>query len=205
MDVMADLAEAWQEILPTVREGVTGVGVWTALNSARPVAFEDGTFVLGLPQGETELAGHLKVMATKRLIESNISAKLGQTANLRVIDGLTQDDWATQKRRDEQARKLQLQALEKMREEMAARTNWEGVYEQLSRRYAAIGQKSLPQNRARFFSEAVALVAEARRGQESFDELGERSFARCLERIAQYTEIPAAIVAAHVLEKAGEI
>lgn len=205
MKQMTDLAEVWRDILPTVREGVTGVGVWTALNSAKPVAFEDGVFVLGLPHGETELAGHLKVMATKRLIESNASAKIGEAVVLRVIDGNAPEDWETQKRRDDQARKLQLQAMEKMRAEMSARTNWEGVYEALSRRYAAVGQKSLPQNRARFFNEAVALVAEARKNQENFDELGERNFARCLERVAQYTEIPAAIVAAHVLEKAGEI
>lgn len=202
---MPDIHDVWKTILPKVREGVTGVGVWTALNSSRPVTLEGDVFVLGLPTGQTELAGHLKVMATKRLIETLAGQELGSTVVLRVIDGNTAEDWETQKRRDTQAKKLQEQAMQKMRAEMSARTNWEGVYEQLSRRYAAITQKSLPQNRARFLIEAVSLVAEARKNQESFDELGERNFARCLERIAQYAEIPAAIVATQVLERAGEI
>ena len=92
-----------------------------------------------------------------------------------------------------------------MRAEMAAKSNWDTVYEQLSRRYAAVTNKSLPQNRARFFEEAVELVAQARRDQGNYDDLGERNFARCLERLAQYSEIPSTIVAAHVLQKAGEL
>lgn len=202
---MPDIHDVWKKILPKVREGVTGVGVWTALNTSRPITLEGDVFALGLPMGQTELAGHLKVMATKRLIETLAAEELGTPVVLRVVDGNTLEDWETQKRRDAQAKKLQEQAMQKMRAEMSARTNWEGVYEQLSRRFAAITQKSLPQNRARFLIEAVSIVAEARKNQESFDELGERNFARCLERIAQYTEIPAAIVATQVLERAGEI
>ncbi len=202
---MPDIHQIWKTILPKVREGVTGVGVWTALNTSRPITLEGDVFVLGLPNGQTELAGHLKVMATRRLIETLASQELGSNVVVRVIDGITDEDWSIQKRRDEQAKKLQDQAMQKMRAEMSARTNWDGVYEQLSRRYAAITQKSLPQNRARFLSEAVALVADARKNQENYDELGERNFARCLERIAQYTEIPAAIVATQVLERVGEI
>ena len=92
-----------------------------------------------------------------------------------------------------------------MRAEMSARTSWDSVYEQLSRRYAAINNKSLPQNRARFFDEAVAIVVEARQTMTQFDDSTERSFARCLERIAQYTEVPSTIVGMHVLQRAGEI
>ncbi|MFI5384602.1 MAG: hypothetical protein ACHQ50_00625, partial [Fimbriimonadales bacterium] len=78
-------------------------------------------------------------------------------------------------------------------------------YEQLSRRFAETPSKSLPQNRARFYEDAVAMLAEARQAQTSWDELGERNFARCVERLAHYADVPSTLVASTVLQKAGEL
>lgn len=203
---MAEVAEIWAEALPMVREGVTGVGVWTALNNAKPLALEDGVFVLGLPHELGELIGHLKLPATKRSIETNVSTLAMQPVSLRVVSGVEKGDWEVEKRRDAEKARLNEQSMAKERARLAAKSDWEAIYEQLGRRFAAVGMKSLPQNRARFYEEAVALVAEARGGMsESFDELGERNFARCIERLAQYSEVPSTIVAADVLRKSGEL
>lgn len=202
---MAQVAEIWAEVLPTIRNGVTGVGVWAALNSCRPIAIENGFIVLGLGSQEFELAGHLRIPQTKKLIESELSKKVGEPLHLRIVEGTTPEAWDRAKRRDEESRRLQDAAQAKLRAEISARTNWDSVYEQLSRRYAAISNKSLPTNRARFFDEALAILAEARRNQESHDELAERNFARCIERVAQYTELPSALVAHYTLKAAGEL
>ncbi len=202
---MAQVAEIWAEVLPTIRNGVTGVGVWTALNSCVPLAIENGFVVLGLGSQEFELAGHLRIPQTKKLIEAEISQKVGQPVLLRIVEGTTAEAWERAQRRDEEARRLQDAAQAKLRAEISARTNWESVYEQLSRRYAAISNKSLPTNRARFFDEAIAILAEARRNQENHDDLAERNFARCIERVAQYTELPSALVAHYTLKAAGEL
>jgi hypothetical protein len=202
---MADASKVWEEALPRIKNGVTGVGVWAALNAARPIALEDGVIVLGLPAQDSELAGHLKVATTKRLIESVVSMICGQSVAAKVIDGVSQEDYDTYKRREAERARLQQQALEKMRTELTARTSWDQVYEQLGRRFAAVSNKSLPQNRARFLEEAVELVAEARRRQATYDEAGERNFARCLERLAQYAEMPSTWIARIVLERAGEL
>lgn len=202
---MPELTEIWKDLLPKLREAVSGVGVWTALNASRPVALEDGILVIGVPHEDAELSGHLKVVTTKRILETYASRALGESVQVRIIDGVGQAEWEAQKRRDAEARRLQELNMNKMRAEMTARSNWESVYDQLGRQYAAIPNKSLPQNRARFYAGAVELVAETRRGQESWDELGERNFARCLERLAQYAEIPSAIVAGDVLQRAGEL
>ncbi len=202
---MADVAQIWQQALPTVKNGVTGVGVWAALNTARPVALENGLFVLGLPGADGELAGHLKLPAAKRLIEQTVGGLVKSPVTLRVIDGIEVSDWEVEKRRDTEKQRLSNQSLEKMRAEMQAKVSWETMYEQLGRKFAAVPNKSLPQNRARFFEEAIALVAEARQQQESWDDLGERNFARCLERLSQYSEVPSTIVARLVLQKCGEL
>jgi len=202
---MADVAEIWAKVLPIVKQGVTGVGIWTALNTCKPLLYENGMFVLGLPHEDSELAGHLKLASTKRLIEQTLAPHYNGPVTLRVIEGLTEGDWDLEKRRDAEKQRLNEQSLAKARAEMQARSNWDQVYEQLSRRYAAVSNKSLPQNRARFLEEGVELVAEARRGMTNFDELAERNFARCLERLAQYAEMPSALVAREVLQKAGEL
>ncbi len=143
--------------------------------------------------------------STSQLIERTLTSKLGNPTKLRVIDGTTVQDWELVKRRDVERRRLQEAELTKMRAEMASKSSWDAIYEQLSRRFAAVTNKSLPQNRARFFEEAVSIIAEARKDQSAFDELGERNFARCLERVAQYTEVSSVIVAKEVLTRSGEI
>lgn len=203
--MVAELHEAWKGTLPEIKKAVTGVGVWAALNTCRPLLVEGETVVFGLPHSDMELAGHLRLAHTKRLIESMLAEKLGQTLTLRVIEGVTMADWETVKRRDVEARRLQDQALEKARAEIHARSSWEMVYEQLGRIYASIPLKSLPQNRAKFFKDAVAMVVETRKANTNHDELAERNFARCIERLAQYSDVPSTLAAKEVMEQAGEI
>jgi hypothetical protein len=202
---MADVAAIWKNALPTVMNGVTGRGVWAALNAARPVALDEGVLVLGLPYQDGELAGHLRLAPTQRLIEQTVGQALGSPVRVRIIEGTSDEDYELAKRRDAEKRRLQEQEMAKLRAEMQAKTSWDSVYEQLSRRFAAVPNKSLAQNRARFYEEALELVAEARRGQANYDELGERNFARCIERVAQYVEIPNTMVALEVLKRTGEL
>lgn len=201
---MAELLQLWNEALPDLRKSVTGVGVWAALNACKPLLVEEGVLVLGLPHESSDLSGHLRMSSTKSLIERSMSQKIGQPVALRVIDGVNATDWDLVKRKDAEARRLQEQALSRVRAETVARQSWDSVYEALSRSYAAITNKSLPQNRAKFFIEAVRTLAEARRNMPIEDELSERNFARCLERVSQYTEIPSVFVALRVSEQLGE-
>lgn len=198
---MPDLQAVWDELLPDIRKGVTGVGVWSALNASRPVALEDGVLVLGLPHESSELAGHLRLPLTRKLIEDGIGEATGARVTLRVIAGTTSEDWATEKRRDAERRKLEEQALERARAATKAGSGWDAIYEQLSRKFAETPNRSLPQNRARFFLSAVEIVANALIETPVTDELAERNFARCIERIAQYCEVPSTIVATKVMEK----
>ncbi len=202
---MAEIADVWKAVLPEIKNSVTGVGVWTALNHAKALALQDGVLFIGMPMNMNELAGHLRMANHKRIIEQIVGKHVGQQLTARIIDGTGQEDLERALRKDAEARRLQDQAMAKMRAELEARSSWEGIYEQLSRRFASVTNRSLPQNRARFYVEAIELVAETRKSQASWDELGERNFARCIERIAQYSDVPSTIVARHVLQRAGEL
>lgn len=202
---MAELAEVWAESLPIVRNAVTGVGVWTALNHCKPLAVENGFVVLGLPTQMAELTGHLRMAQTRKVIEQEVGKRFGEQLELRVIEGTSLDDWEKAKRRDTEAKRLQEAALSRARAEVSSRTNWDQVYEQLSRRYASTPNKTLPQSRARFYKEAIEILADARKSVANHDDLSERSFARSIERVAQYAEVPSTIVAIDVLDIIGEI
>jgi hypothetical protein len=202
---MPEVAELWEKVVPKVREGVTGVGVWTALKTCVPVVLEDGVFVLGVPSGASELGGHLRMPATSRLIETNVGQALGSAVRLRVIDGTTLSDWEVNKRRDAERRRMQEAEMVKMKAQLESKSSWETIYEKLSREFASVQNRSLPQNRGRFFDAAISIVAEARKEQAVFDDNNERNFARCIERISQYTEISSSYVAYEVLKRSEEL
>lgn len=201
---MPDLAEVWRNALPEIRNNVTGVAVWNALNAASVVAFEDGMLIIGVPHKNHEIGGHLNLPATRKAIEETMGRELGAQLAVRVIQGNTADDWASIKESDRIKRQLQEQALNRARAELSAGQSWEGLYEKLSRRFAEMENRSLPQTRARFFIEAVDIVADALIEKPVTDDMDERNFARCLDRIASYAEVPSTLVAARVLEKAFE-
>ncbi|MBS1713194.1 MAG: hypothetical protein JST30_02530 [Armatimonadetes bacterium] len=198
---MPELSEVWSEVLPDLRKAVTGVGVWAALNAARPIVIEDGHLVLGLPHSENELAGHLRMAQTRRLIETEVGRHFDAPLTLRIIEGTSAEDWTTEKIRDAEKRKLNEQALARAKAELKAGVSWDGVYEKLSRKYAETPNRSLPQNRAKFFLEAVDIIVEALLSTPITDDLAERSYARCIERVAQYSEIPSSLVAVKILER----
>jgi len=199
---MADAASIWKQALPVIRTKVTGVGVWTALNACLPLAYEDDVLVLGLRGRDSDLAGHLKMVQTKRIMDFEVSRACGKTTAARVIEGDTPADWERAKRRDAEALRLKEQAESRVRAEITSRTSWDGIYEQLSRRYASVTNKSLPQNRAKFLIDGIQLVSDALKTAPPQDDPNERNFGRCIERIAQYSEVPSTLVAAMILEKA---
>jgi hypothetical protein len=74
----------------------------------------------------------------------------------------------------------------------------------MAREFGSLSNKGLPQVRAQFLLRCVDLcVSEIKAGRMSEDD--HRNFARCLERIAAYTEMPATYAATMILEKTGSI
>lgn len=195
---MQDVTSVWAEIMPQVKNAVTGVGLWTALNQSKAITYEDGQFVIGIPHESSDLGGHLRMQQTRTLIERYLNDHYNKQVTLRVVDGVTAADWEIIKRKDEEAKRLQMAAIEKAQAEIKARSSWDSVYDQISRINADTPNKSLPQNRARFFERAMDMLLEALKSHPVNDDLAERNFARCIERVAQYSEMPSVMVA-HIL------
>ncbi len=201
---MADVTAIWAEVMPNVKNTVTGVGLWTALNQSKAIAMEDKTFVLGLPHESGDLAGHLRMQATKLLIEKALGEKLQKEIDLRIIEGTSTQDWEIAKRKDEESRRMQMAAMQRVQAEIQARSSWESVFEDLSRHWASLTNKSLPQNRGEFLEKSLAVLADGLSRNPINDDLAERNFARCIERVSQYTEVPSAVVAYLLKQSLGK-
>jgi hypothetical protein len=140
---MVDVAAVWNDALPKIREAVSGVGVWAALNAATPITFENGEFVIGLPPEESQLAGHLRVANTRRTLDVMISRALETQATVRIINGSSAREWEMEKRRDEERRRLQEAALTRERARIKSTSSWEELYVQLGRSFSQMQNRRL--------------------------------------------------------------
>ena len=199
---MVDVAAVWKDALPKIRESVSGVGVWAALNAAIPIAYESGEFVIGLPPEESQLAGHLRVAQTRRTLDTLVSRALESQASVRIISGTSERDWEMEKRRDDERRRLQEAALNRERARQKSTSSWEDLYVQLGRSFSQIQNRTLPQNRAQYLIDSTNLLAAALAETPVTDDASERSYARCIERVAQHADVPSTFVAMRVLDKA---
>jgi hypothetical protein len=101
---------------------------------------------------------------------------------------------------------MQKAAQERRRREMSADQGWDAITERLTRRYAEMPLRQLPQMQALYLEEAVAVLAEAahRLLGANPSEVDHRSFARVVDRVADRAQVPAPLVAWMVRQKSGE-
>ena len=196
-----DFYDAWNASLEDIKKQVTGVGVWTALNVAIPIAFEeDGTFVLGVTEKESESRGHLALANTRRVMEQELEKRVGKKVEVVVIDGITINHWESLKRRREDFKRLETEAAIRAKEKAGKSTAWDTIYDQMGREFGELQHKAMPQVRARFMLWCVDLVAAHLHGT-AHSEDDERNFSRCVDRIAAYADANQTYIAAMILER----
>lgn len=195
-----DFYDAWNASLEEIKKKVTGVGVWTALNIAVPVTLEDDVFVIGIPEKESELRGHLQISGNQRIVEQELGKRIGKRVKLEVIDGITINHWESIKRRRAETERLKREAIEKDKKAAKAASNWDNVYDLISREYSALANKAMPQVKARFVRRCVDICVETIDGR-ALDESDERNLSRVIERISAYTEVSATHIALLVLDR----
>jgi hypothetical protein len=203
---VADVERLWKATLEKVKVRLVLPGVWRAMEAARPLAIDGDSFVVGFPASLAHEGGLLRDSKTSNIIERALEEEAGRNLRVRLIEGETLDDWEAYKRRDQEAQALQKAAQERRQREASAEHGWDGITERLTRRYAELPLRQLPQMQALYLEESVSVLAEAARRLlgENAAEADHRSFARVLERVADRAQVPAPIVAYLVRQKTGE-
>jgi len=180
-------------------------GVWRAMEAARPLVIDGDYLVLGYPPSVAHEGGLLRDSKNSNVIERALEEEAGRPLRLRLIEGETMDDWLAYQRRDEEAAALQRTAQERRRREASVEQGWDAITERLTRRFAEMPMRQLPQVQALYLEEAVSVLAEAARRLlgDNAAEVDHRSFARVLEKVADRAQVPAAFVAWLVRQKSG--
>jgi len=204
-----DARTVWLEAVEKVKDRTIKPTLWRALEQASGVIIEGGQLVIGFSPADMPMASHLRSSDHKNTIESAICEVAGRPMTMRVIEGLTVGDWESTKLREASAQAVRESEAQRRMAEVAAGRTWDGVLEQVSRKYARTPLRQLPQMRARYLAQAVDLIVEAMNtlypSDGRRDELAERAFARVVERVATLVETPAVEVAERILRRRGEI
>lgn len=201
-----DVERVWRATLEKVKVRLVLPGVWRAMEAARPLLIDGDAFVIGFPPSQSHEGGLLNDSKTNNIIERALEEEAGRPLRLRIIEGDTLDDWQAYRSREEQAAAMQKAAQERRRREASVEQGWDGITERLTRRYAEMPLRQLPQMQALYLEESVGVLAEAARRLlgDSPTEVDHRSFARVVDRVADRAQVPAAMVAYLVRQKTGE-
>jgi hypothetical protein len=202
----AEVERLWKATLEKVKVRLVLPGVWRAMEAARPLVVDGNTLVIGFSASHAHEGGLLQDSKTTNIIERALEEEAGRNLRLRMIEGETLEDWQACKRRDEQALALQKAAQERRQREASVEQGWDAITERLTRRYAEMPLRQLPQMQALYLQEAVEALADAARRLlgENASEVDHRSFARVIDRVADRAQVPAAMVAYLVRQKSGE-
>ena len=201
-----DLERVWQKVLDTVRgRSDFDLGFWRALEAAKPVACENGYFVVGFPHEQVQHKGRLLEDSYRSLITHIIRSASPDLAevDLRVIDGATPADWEREKEFEDAKRQhLSRQGLRQAELESIG-LSWETLSEKLSVQFTQARASRYPQTAARFLLEAFATVAELE-SQGGEAAALERRLARVFNRLGGMTGIPPTQVALEYLRFKGQ-
>lgn len=199
-----DVYDAWNGALEEVKTKVTGVGVWTALNCAVPITYEDGYFVLGFGGKDLDLMGHLKPPGVQRTIETELETRLEGKVKLVLLSGITINDWHGHKRRLEEADRLKREAHKRETVVRKAGKEWDEVYNFVGREATRENIKGRPHHSARVLEACVEMCA-AKLAPGEMPEDEERAFVRAIDRIAQLCEVSATSVAYMIYSRSGRL
>jgi len=199
MPAQTNISGIWDRVVDQVKMKVIRPTLWRSLEIAVPIAIEDGQFVVGFVPGSFHMSGNLTSADHKNAIEKAILEFSGQSLRLRIIEGDSIDDWTQVKYKDQHVHRLREEASRQAAIEASASQSWDTILEQISRQYAAVQLRQLPQNRARYVTEILKSLCETidelmPAGSEP-DELAERALARAIEKIAQLADMPSTVVA----------
>src|SRR5215210_5485234 len=181
-----DAVAIWRGVTEKIKTRIVMPNLWRSMEAAHAIAVDGEQLVLGYGPQASHSAGLLMDAKNLNVIEQALEETAGQPLRLKVIQGETLDDWLTQKRREEDAAAFQRTQQERRRREAGVEQGWDGVSDRLTRRYAEMQNRGLPQVQAAYLEEALDLLTDAcaRLMPDSPSEVDQRALARAIDKVA---------------------
>jgi hypothetical protein len=200
-----DLEAIWRQITDTVKQRILMPALWRAMEYGKPITVDEGEFVLGFAEEHVYDSHVLRDSRYKNVIEQGLESATGGPLSLRIIHGTTLDEWEIVKRQEQQAAAVVAQREARQAAQESTSSTWDGLSEQLVRRYAGLVNRPLSCVQAGFLDYCVGEIASVY-GKfmppgESLPETDLRSYSRVLERLADRLGVPASVIGYLVIER----
>jgi len=202
------LEELWNMTVQEVKERNFFPPFWQALDAAVPLSLEEDHIVLGFKPGTFHLRSHIETGSNRVLIEEVLSKLLGKPYTLRVVEASSEEEWQMVKEREQRVEEVEVEEFARRKGTMGILREWENFILELHRAYSSLPQRSLPQVRAAFLYQVMPRILAKKKElyaeDEASKETNEKAFARLLDRLASWTDIPNTIIALELLKREKE-
>lgn len=202
------LEEIWNKTVQEVKERNFFPPFWQALDSVVPLSLEEEYIVLGFKPGTFHLRTHLESGSNRILIEEVLSKLLGKPYTLKVVEASSPEEWQAIREREERIEEVEIEEFARRRGTVGILREWERFVLELHRLYSSIPQRSLPQVRAAFLYQVMPRILAKKKelysDEEGSRETNEKAFARLLDRLSSWTDIPSTVIALELLKREKE-
>lgn len=196
-DAAPNAQELWSQAVPAIKDRVNHRSLWETCEKTVGLAIDEDTLILGLNPRFFNQAGHMNVSEHRNAIELTLSKLAGRPLTFRIIEGDTPDDWALTQKRDARVSAMREANYDRRDKQEAESQSWDSLMDYIARTYSGTHMRSMPQNRAKFFRDALRVVADTMEKLYTAnpDENTERHLARIIEKLAHSADLPATYVA----------
>ncbi len=190
--------QAWLQAAERVKDQIVSPTLYRALELGVGVTLDGDYFVLGFAGPDMPMASHLRSSQNMATIEQCISEVLNTKVRLRIIEGTTEDDYEHYKQQMAAREASAATVSERREHERVIQLAWEEVGEKITRAYARLHLRQLPQSKAQIIKHGFEMINEAVNRlnySESSDEIHKRSLARVFEKFGTAVQVPSALLA----------
>ena len=190
--------QVWLQAAEMVKDRVISPTLYRALELPVGITVDGDEFILGFANPDIPMSSHLKSAQHRALIEQCVSEILKRKVRVRVIEGTTVEEYENYKRQVEARESSQISISAQRDRERVVTAAWDEVGEKITRLYARLHLRQLPQMRAEFMWQAFRIINQAvdEMGyDEKSDDIQKRSIARVFEKFSTVVEIPPTMLA----------
>ena len=190
--------QIWLRAAERVKDKVIAPTLYRALEVGIGLTMEGDYFVLGFSNADLPMAGHIRSSQNLPVIEQSLGEVVGRRVRLRVVEGTNLQAYEDWKRMQAAAEASRTVITDRREMERQVELAWEEVAEKISRSYARLHLRQLPQTKGDYITQAFGIINEAVNQlnySEESDEINKRSLARVFERLATVVEVPSSLLA----------
>lgn len=190
--------QIWLQAAEKVKDRVIAPTLYRALELPVGITIDGDEFILGFANQDLPMAGHLRSAQHRAIIDQCVSEVLKRKVRVKIIEGTTLEDYEQYKQQAQARAATQTTVSAKREKERQIIAAWDEVGEQITRLYARLQLRSLPQSRAEFMWDAFKIINDAvnrMNYDENAEEIEKRALARVFEKFATVVEIPSPMLA----------